>query len=330
MSEDLPPISVIVIGRNEGERLGRCLQSTRETDYPPGKIELIYVDSASTDGSCEVAATYNAKVIRIDPEYPTAAANRNTGWRAASHDLVMFLDGDTILQQGWLRAAARAMADLELMCVHGSLEELHPNGSIYNFWMHHDWYVPPGRVETAGGNAMFRRQVLAAVDGFDGTLVAGEERDLCTRLIRAVGGTIVRLDRPMALHDVNITRFGQYWRRCMRTGYAYAEVGGRHPGMRRWRLARWRNLVYAASLPVVGILCIVLWSYWPVALWMLWMAAAVTRNAVRLRRRVGSLQGALLVSTHHYISKVPAAVGQCSFWLRSAFHRKRRPLIEYR
>ena len=92
-----PVLSVVVIGRNEGARLERCLQSIRAMEKPDGEVEIIYVDSASTDGSPQLAESFGAKVIVVQPKRPTAALGRNAGWRAASAPFVLFLDGDTIL-----------------------------------------------------------------------------------------------------------------------------------------------------------------------------------------------------------------------------------------
>ncbi len=65
-------------------------------------------------------------------------------------------------------------------------------------------------------------------------------------------------------------------------------------------------------------------------IWAALIVLAVLRNALRLHHRVGTMRGALLCSVHHYLSKVPATVGQCGYWLRSAFHKAPQPLIEYR
>lgn len=91
-----PALSVVVIGRNEGSRLERCLLSIRGMESP-GDVETIYVDSASTDGSAALAKSLGAKVIVIQPSRPTAALGRNAGWRVASAPFILFLDGDTIL-----------------------------------------------------------------------------------------------------------------------------------------------------------------------------------------------------------------------------------------
>ena len=96
-SASLPLITVVVIGRNEGERLTRCLQSVRAMRDPGGPVELIYVDSASRDDSVERAKAVGSRVVEVVPERPSAALGRNAGWREARAPYVLFLDGDTIL-----------------------------------------------------------------------------------------------------------------------------------------------------------------------------------------------------------------------------------------
>ncbi len=330
MTDNWPAISVVVIGRNEGERLVRCLESVQSADYPVEKIELIYVDSDSTDDSCAVAEKLGAKVLRVKPERPCAAAARNAGWQAATCDLVHFLDGDTLLDRSWLKKAARAVDSQDVACVFGRREETAPSASVYNFWAHHDWYVAPGPAESCAGDALFKRDALDRAGGLDEALIAGEEPDLCYRIRRGQERIILSVDEPMTRHDMNMTRFAQYWKRCVRTGHAYAEVGGRHRGMHRWRVARWRNLVYALGTPLAVGLSFAVSSFLPAGVWVGLVALAIMRNAWRLRCQVGSLGGALLYSGHHYLCKTPAALGQCLFWVRSALGRRPQTLIEYR
>lgn len=330
ISRQLPSISVVVIGRNEGQRLIRCLDSIRTADYPDAQIELIYVDSDSTDGSCAAARDHGAMVIRTKSERPTAAVARNAGLRVVSHELIQFLDGDTILDRAWLKRAVQALADPTVACTFGRVDEVAPASTIYNFWAHHDWYVPPGAVESCGGIVLFRTSILREVDGFDESLIAGEETDLCCRIRRDQSLTVVCLDEPMVLHDLNMTRFGQYWRRCARTGHAYAEVGGRHRELVSWRRARWRNVAHVAAGLTALALSIGLWSPWPVVAWAALLLAAILRNAWRCRKRVGTLGGAILYSLHHYLAKLPMVIGQMDFWIRQAAGRSPRALIEYR
>src|ERR1700753_3518935 len=97
MSTAAPTLSVVVIGRNEGARLERCLQSVFAIRGWQGAVEVIYVDSGSTDGSCGLARSLGCRVVELNSERPSAALGRNAGWRMAMAPLILFLDGDTIL-----------------------------------------------------------------------------------------------------------------------------------------------------------------------------------------------------------------------------------------
>ena len=133
-------VSVVVIGRNEGLRLTRCLDSVREIRMPDGTIELIYVDSASTDNSVEQAKSFGAQVIIVDPRRPCAAIGRNAGWRAARGSIVLFLDGDTVLAPDFVPCGLRELdADPRIGVVFGYRRELYPDISIYNRVLDLDW-----------------------------------------------------------------------------------------------------------------------------------------------------------------------------------------------
>ena len=80
-----PMLAIVIIGRNEGDRLASCLQSV---DSIRAEAELIYVDSASADGSSQVASDFGAQVIVLHGGIQTAARARNAGWQRAS--LLMF------------------------------------------------------------------------------------------------------------------------------------------------------------------------------------------------------------------------------------------------
>ena len=79
----LPDLSVVIIGRNEGERLERCILTAQAIEGGKAK-EILYVDSGSTDGSLDLAARLGAKVLPLSPGAFTAARARNLGWRRAT------------------------------------------------------------------------------------------------------------------------------------------------------------------------------------------------------------------------------------------------------
>ena len=223
-SPDEPKVGIVLIGRDEGERLRRCFES-----LPPG-IPTVYVDSASTDGSVEFARSHGAEVVELDLTSPfTAARARNEGFahllkRYRRTDVVQFMDGDCQLEAGWLQTALIFLREnSQAAAVCGRRRERHPGASVYNRLCDEEWDTTVGRAAACGGDVMIKVGAIVEAGLYDGALIAGEEPELCGRL-RARGWTVWRLDTPMTIHDAAIFHFGQWWRRAIRSGYGYAQV----------------------------------------------------------------------------------------------------------
>ena len=191
-------VGVVAIGRNEGERLRRCLTSVVER---AGVV--VYVDSGSTDDSVEMARGLGAMVVDLDRTTPfTAARARNAGLAtlreaAPGLELVQFVDGDCEVAAGWLELAARQLdAEPQVAVVCGRRRERHPEASIYNRLCDIEWDTPVGYADACGGDALMRVAALAEVGGYDPDLIAGEEPDLCLRL-RQRGWKVLRMDAEM-------------------------------------------------------------------------------------------------------------------------------------
>ena len=309
-------VGVVVVGRNEGERLKVCLRSLT------GRAErIVYVDSGSSDGSLEYAQACGAAVVALEPPF-TAARARNFGLdrlRAMNPEIpfVQFLDGDCELRPGWLRAGATALArDSGLAVVCGRLRERFPEASIYNRLCDLEWDRPAGPAESSGGIAMMRVAAFAEVKGFRPDLIAGEEPDLCFRL-RQCGYRILRLDAEMALHDAAILRFGQWWRRARRSGYAYAEGATRHrhePG-HFWQRESRRIALWGLALPILAIglaipafgLSLALLAGYPALGWRIYRAS---------RRQGRSPADARLYAQFCVLGKIPEGLGLAECLLR--------------
>jgi glycosyltransferase involved in cell wall biosynthesis len=327
-------LSVVVIGRNEGERLSRCLESISQMCPLQGSIEVIYVDSGSTDGSLERAVQFKAKVKRLESANPCAAAARNVGWRAAKAPIIFFLDGDTVLASNFVADSIAELNDPKVAVVFGNRREIRPKASIYNRVLDLDWNGPAGFAEFCGGDALIRREVLESVGGFDERLIAGEEPEMCRR-IRALGFTIVHVDRPMTGHDLAMTRFSQYWRRAVRSGYAYAEVSARfrNTDLPLWDRKARRNIVHGAGLLgiIVGApLCsIAFHSLIPVATAVAIIAVLAIRTAIKFRWKTADRATILLFGLHSHLVQIPLLFGQLKYQL-DRFTGRTSKLIEYK
>jgi cellulose synthase/poly-beta-1,6-N-acetylglucosamine synthase-like glycosyltransferase len=332
MNEDLD-VSVVVIGRNEGERLLRCIESVQSADWADLRWELIYVDSHSVDGSPQRAQALGVRVLDLGTARPSAAAGRNIGWRAARGELVLFLDGDTLLEPGFVRKALRSLGDTTVAAVWGHRRESRPEQSIYTRVLDLDWVFAPGRVDYFGGDVLVRRAALEQAGGFDDQLVAGEEPELCRRL-RARGWTIEHIDAPMTRHDLAITTSRAWWKRAERAGLAYAQVSARFAGTDDplWQREARRNRVHGLALLALPVLSLALALWWPAALLLLLLAIVVlwARSARRCQWKCPGRPGlAWAYAAHSHLQQVPILAGQWRWW-RLQRARRAPTLIEYK
>jgi GT2 family glycosyltransferase len=321
-------IGVVVIGRNEGERLERCLTSLLGTAE-----QIVYVDSGSTDGSVSMAQRLGVVVVALDMTQPfTAARARNAGFQRLQQLLpemayVQFVDGDCEVVAGWLaKAQAFLQEQPSVAVVCGRRRERFPQHSIYNLLCDLEWDTPIGEAQACGGDALMRAEAFAAVSGFRPDLIAGEEPELCVRL-RAAGWKVWRLAEEMTWHDAAMTRFSQWWQRTQRGGHAFAEGAFLHgaPPERHWLQESRRAWLWGFGFPVVTVVASYLLG-WLGLLLLLVYPLQVARLARRGKRsaRENWLQAGLLV-----LGKFPEMLGQVKFLL-SRLGARKASLIEYK
>ncbi|NEQ32465.1 MAG: glycosyltransferase [Leptolyngbya sp. SIO4C5] len=327
-------VGVVVIGRNEGERLIRCLKSL--STQLSERLPTVYVDSGSTDGSVAAARSLGAHVIELDMSQPfTMARGRNAGFdylvsNFPSLSYVQFIDGDCELLPGWLEQAVEALSHRhEVAIVCGRRRERFPQASPYNQLADMEWNTPVGEADFCGGDALMRTAAIQTVGGYNPTLICGEEPEMCIRL-RQREWKILRIDADMTLHDAAMLKFSQWWRRSVRGGWAIAEgksMYGNSPEQYMIRQARsgwlWGALIPLLSLglawPTSGI-SLLLWLAYPLLAWRIY----------QYRRGYGDLPAqARLYSFYCVLSKFPQVLGQMKYILNK-WRGKQATLIEYK
>lgn len=327
MATSIPNLGAVVIGRNEGDRLKRCLMSLSAVSV------VIYVNSSSTDGSVQWAAEHGAEVIALDMSLPfTAARARNRGFRRLQEisphiDYTQFIDGDCELAPDWLETAATFLAshsDVGAVC--GRRRERFPEKSIYNWLCDCEWDGPTGEVSACGGDVMMRSEALAAVDGYREDMIAGEEPELCFRL-RAVGWRIWRLDTEIILHDAAMTRFGQWWKRILRSGYAFAHGAYLHgtSSERYWVWESRRAWLWGVWLPLGCLTAGLVLGPWGSATWLIY-PLELLRQTLRSSRPI---KERATLALFHLLMRFPEALGQIRFMFDRLLGR-RSQLIEYK
>lgn len=320
---------IVVIGRNEGERLLRCLNSV------VGLVQrVIYVDSASTDESLAVAKSVGAEVVELDLSTPfTAARARNVGFEKLCRSdpgiiYVQFVDGDCEIVDGWIDSAIAVLesaSNTNTAIVCGRLRERHPECSIYNRLCDMEWNISAGETKACGGIFMVRAALFSELHGFNPLLIAGEEPELCLR-IRQKGGEIWRSTDEMALHDANICRFSQWWRRNVRGGYAYAEGVLMHGGeAERYCVQEsLRIWLWGVGIP----LAIVTAALFQAGYLMLLLIYPI--QIVRIAMKMGATQrSSWSYAFFMMLGKFPEMQGQLKFLLNKLL-KSRTTIIEYK
>ena len=324
----LNDLGIVVIGRNEGQRLINCLKSVKSQ----ADTAIVYVDSGSTDGSVAAAQQLGITVVKLDLSRPfTAARARNEGFAAfiaLNPDIrfVQFVDGDCELVSGWLETALtflRSRNDVAVVC--GRRRELHPEASNYNRLCDVEWNTPIGETSACGGDSVIRSEAFKAVAGYRDELIAGEEPELCLRL-RELGWKIWRLDAEMTYHDAAITRFSQWWKRTVRSGYAYTEIAQLHKNskFRIYAQEAKRAAIWGGLLPVM--ICIGTLIHPTIMIGILIYPAQVCRIALR---QGGDRSTAWLYAFFLTVAKFAELQGMLKYYLRQLSGQS-VALIEYK
>jgi glycosyltransferase involved in cell wall biosynthesis len=307
-------VSFVVIGLNEADRLASSLAAIFNDCPHDLSFEVIYADSGSIDSSCEIAAAFDSvKVLRLTTNSPSAAKARNLGLRAARGSYVQLVDGDSILQPGWLEKALLIISQKpELACVFGHCIEEFPEQSIYMRVCSLDWHIKPGYHRLCGGNSLWRRSVLEKFGYFPEDLRYGEEPDLCYR-VRQAGWKILCVDVPMVKHDLAMKTFFQYWRRGENSGKAYFSVSSRYykNPEKMWLFETLRNFVE----PVLWGLILVLGTAFSGiatggALLIMFFVLRGLQIGLKVKKRANSWLTAIMYGLHAQFIRLPISIGQ--------------------
>lgn len=320
-------VGAVVIGRNEGMRLRRCLNS-----LAPQVAHLIYVDSGSNDNSVAFAQSIGATVVELDTSIPfTAARARNAGFEAlmalGDFEFVQFIDGDCAVESDWIAKALKVISiDPALGLVTGWRRELHPDNSIYNALCDVEWHRPAGPIAACGGDMMVRAAAFDDAAGFDPTVIAAEDDEFCQRLA-ATNWKLVRIAEQMTVHDANMLHFSEWWKRAERSGHGFAQVAELHPGY--FAPERKRVAVFGGLLPLLALFGL-LFSGWVLLLVILAYAASYGRTILGLKNEgVTKLPLLYQLSGLLSLSKIPNMLGMIRYYWRKRTGRSMR-LIEYK
>ncbi len=286
-------LSIVIITRNLGWNIARIVESALDVTQDI-EAEVVVVDSASSDDTVKIAATYPIKVISLDANQRlSASGGRHVGRMQTSGKYVLFLDGDMELIPGWLEPALDIIeADPSIASISGVRidEPKNTKTGVIPADVAADASDATRDRKHNGGAAMYRRSVLEETGGFIPYVISDEEPELCVR-IRHKGYRIVQTNRPMVFHYSDPEeKIGTIIARARRRLYVGAGQNLRllmgHDVF--WRYVRERGFGIPPLIGLIlGILLlaatVIYGNVWPFGLWLLAVVGVILLDAARKR-----------------------------------------------
>jgi GT2 family glycosyltransferase len=252
--------SIIVPTYRRPDLLNRCLAALVAQDFNPAAYEIIVADNAGSAETESLVAKWNANTAPAVHFVPAAhsrgpAAARNAGWKAAKGEIIAFTDDDCIPEHGWLKAGLAALQD-GVAAAGGQIRV--PLSQTPTDYERNEAGLES--VEFATANCFCRRDVLAAIGGFDErfTMAWREDSDLHFKFLEH-GLRVVSAPAAVVEHPVRPGRWGislSQQRKSMFNALLYKN----HPTLYRRKIELRRPWHYygscAAGLAAVGSILI--------------------------------------------------------------------------
>ncbi|MFB7503902.1 bifunctional polysaccharide deacetylase/glycosyltransferase family 2 protein [Streptomyces broussonetiae] len=229
------PVSVIVPAYNESAGIEAAVRSLLASDHP---VEIIVVDDGSTDGTGHLVESLHLPGVRvIRQENAGKPAALNTGLAAATCDLVVMVDGDTVFEPGTVRTLVQPFADPRVGAVSGNAKVVN-RGGLLGRWQHIEYVVgfnldrrlfdlAECMPTVPGAVGAFRRRALLALGGVSDVTLA-EDTDLTMALCRA-GWRVVYEEGAVAWTEAPAS-LNALWRQRYRWCYGTLQAMWKHRG----------------------------------------------------------------------------------------------------
>jgi O-antigen biosynthesis protein len=241
-----PKVSVIVCTFNGSHTLKECLESLLRLDY--SNYEVIVINDGSTDATAQIAQSYSFRVITTANRGLSSA--RNTGLKAATGEIVAYIDDDAYADPHWLRYLAGTFMNTQHAGVGGPNIAPPDNGLVADCVAHspgnpvHILLSDSEAEHIPGCNMAFRKTALEAIGGFDPQFrLAGDDVDVCWRL-QQKGWTLGYSPGAMVWHHRR-NSIRAYWKQQHNYGKAESFLEKKWP--EKYNLAghiTWAGRVY--------------------------------------------------------------------------------------
>ena len=247
---EFPKVSVVVCCYNEAQYLGETLEHLGKLSYP--NYEVIVVNDGSTDGTLDIAQRYPCTLISTENKGLSNA--RNIGAKAATGDIVAYIDGDAYPDPHWLHYLVHTFQEKGVQAVGGPNIMPLEDGAFSECIAHspggpaHVLFSDSVAEHVPGCNMAFLKSCLDEIHGFDPQFrAAGDDVDICWRIMER-GWTIGFHPSAIVWHHRRCT-LSRYWKQQKGYGKAEALLERKWPEKyNRFGHIPWSGRIYARGL----------------------------------------------------------------------------------
>jgi glycosyltransferase involved in cell wall biosynthesis len=260
-SDDDYDLSVVIISRNEERNIAKCIESVLKAAEEFDASEIVLVDSASTDRTVEIAAEYPIRILQLDSSSPfSPAAGFYTGFLNTKGKYIQFQCGDTVLDENWFRNALPILEkDERVAGVAGIVTQEPYDTRTAKRYVDYHKNLSVGEVTWFAGDTLFKRDVLLEVGTFNPHLLAGEEGELCYRVLDK-GYKLLRLPHHMSHHlGCDKEPYLSYIKKTFRYAMAQGQIlrySLNSKQIFQWRLGEYKFKLLSAFLGILGVLSV--------------------------------------------------------------------------
>ena len=287
-------LAVVIIAKNEEKYIAGCIESVLKSAATISGTDVVLIDSCSRDQTVSIAKQLDVRTVVLrDSSDLSPALARLVGQQLTSSRYILFVDGDTEIEGGWLQAALTAL-------------DLHPDvagvgGKLREVYYRNDQVVGENpdcfnsgndvsAVDQLGGNAVYRRAALQEVGSFNPYVLSYEEAELAERLRRG-GYRVVRLPIQLGTHRTglpgSLSELRRRYRERLITGYGQVLRIAINDGLFLAHASRMKRYLQFQAFVLAGLLAAVVSVFMrnPVT-FVLWLAgAAILFGALAAKSR---------------------------------------------